>query len=975
VQCALELGADRFILKPQEPEVFLKIITDFLKEVENKTIHKRKIGSHPETVILKEYNEVLIRKIEDKMLQTEKTEKELRNYAQKLENEILEHKKSEALLAESEAKYRELVTQSPDGIFIVDLTGKFISVNKAICENLKYTEEELLSMKLMEVIPEQYHAVHRERLTTILKGESLSSSAEYEVAGKDGITHFVEVLSVPYYRENKLIGFQGIARDITQRKRDENLLKDSEEKYRRLFENVQDVYYEIAFEGTILEVSPSIEVLSKGQYTRNDLIGKSMYDFYAGPGERDNLIEELKENGILNDHEITLLNRDGSGIPCSLSSRIVFNMNGKPEKIIGSMRDITERKKTHDALRESEELYRSIYENSNVAILLTSPDGIILSANDYACKLFGRTEKEMCEAGRKEIVDVNDTSLVPLLEERASRGKATGILTFLKKDGSGFQAEVSSTIFKDRDGNLRTSMVIRDLTEQYRAEDAIRKSEARFRSYFESAVAGIAITSPVKGWLDVNTRLIEILGYTKDELNSKSWSDLTHPEDLNLDIENFERVLNGEIDAYSIEKRFIRKDLTPVWTNMSVRCVRLPEGRVDYFIALIFDISKRKKIEEELINSKLMAEESDRLKTAFLQNISHEIRTPLNAIVGFSSLLLEPDLDDASKFSFINTIMQSSDHLLEVMNDIIEISNIEAGIVKYSKDEVKINQVLKRLHDQFLPRANEKKISFTVETSLSDEVAVLVTDKTKLVQILSNLLNNAFKFTDKGMIKFGYIPADRYINFFVSDTGIGINDEQHQKIFDRFYQVEHSLERPYEGTGLGLSISKAFVELMGGQIWIESDYGKGSTFYFSLPFSSARVEIKSEPESVPTESVKRPAVILVAEDDENNYKLLLKFLENPNLRLVRARNGREAVSYCESGNDVDLVLMDLKMPEMDGYEATTMIKKICPNLHVIAQTAFITDKEKAYACGCSDFIAKPFKKSDILGITLKYLNM
>ena len=638
-------------------------------------------------------------------------------------HDITKRKRAEEALAESETKYRQLVSQSPDGIFIVDLSGKFLSVNTAICNRLKYTEEELLSMKILDIVPEKYHSLHNQRFLAIMNGDTMTSDAEYEVIGKDGIAHLVEVLSVPYLKGEEIAGFQGIARDITERKNAEKIMRESEEKYRRIFENVQDLYYETSMEGTILEVSPSIEILSGGQYRRDDLVGKSMYDFYSETDERSALLLQLMERGTVSDFEITLKNRDGSNVPCSLSSKISFDNNGQPDKIIGSMRDITERKSSLEKLK----------------------------------------------------------------------------------------------------------------------------------------------------------------------------------------------------------------------------------------------LSKEK------------AEESDKLKTAFIHNISHEIRTPMNAIVGFSALLTEPGLDEVSVLSYIDTITQSSNQLLAIINDIIEISNIEAGILKCSKNEIKINLVFQRLFDQFYPKAAEKGIAFRKETPLPDNEAIIQTDNTKFIQILTNLLGNAFKFTAKGRIEFGYILNDRFINFYVSDTGIGIPEDQFQRVFDRFYQVEHIMARHFEGTGLGLSISKAFVELMGGKIWVDSELGKGSVFYFTLPYSKSETIVPEALTIVQETSFNKKASILVAEDDENNFYLIMKFLTFPNITLIRAKNGLEAVKCCESGQPVDLVLMDLKMPEMDGYEATKKIKGINPDLPVIAQSAYVTDKEKAYNSGCVDIIIKPFRKKDLSEIVKKYL--
>jgi PAS domain S-box-containing protein len=1095
---ALKLGADKYIIKPQEPDEFLKILTDFLRESKKKKNSPKKITQPHEAVVLKEYNEILVKKIEDKMLQSEKSEKELRLYSEKLEREILEHKKSELSLKESrqifitlaeaspvgifradsdgsttyvnpkwtelsglsseealgfgwlkavhpddriklsgawsedirsakesnaeyrfyradgsiiwvigravpeildnkiigyigtitditerkkseealkdsEAKYRQLVTQSPDGIFIVDFSERFISVNKAMCEILKYPEDELLTMELTSLIPAEYHAVHKERLQLLMKGKASSSTMEYEVFGKDAVSHFVEVLSVPYLSNGILIGFQGIARDITERKRVENKLKESEEKYRRIFENVQDVYYETTVDGIILELSPSIEQLSKGNYRRKDLIGSSIYDFYPDLAERRAFLEMIREKGNVSDFEITLRNVvTGLKVPCSITSRLFYDPEGHPEKIVGSMRDITLRKEALTALRESEQKYRSIYEYSNIAIMLSSPDGNVLSANEYACKLFGMTEAEICRLGREALVDKNDERLLPIIEERLRTGKSKGELTFLKMDGTRFEGEISSMIFTDKSGRQLTSLVIRDLTEQHEAEKAIRKSEARFRSYFESTVAGVAITSPKKEWLDVNDYLCEMLGYAKEELLKTTWPELTYPDDLDSFLDNFNKVIRGEIDAYSLETRFIRKNNEIVWTSTSARSVRLDDGTVDYLIGLIVDISEIKMYEEQLIQAKTKAEESDKLKTAFLHNISHEIRTPMNAIVGFSNLLNDQSIDEDLKKTFISTIIQNSDHLLSIISDIIEISNIEAGTLRKNITDVDLNYLIKSLYEQFSIKAVDGKIDFELTLKTGNDLHIR-TDNTKLTQILSNLLGNAFKFTSRGKVQFGCEQIGNDLQFFVSDTGIGIPGNQVERIFDRFYQVEHMAARHFEGTGLGLSISKAFVELLDGKIWVKSEEGKGSVFYFTIPCTEAAKEHTGKVKQKSESNLSKHIKILVAEDNENNYNLIRIFLSHSPVILLYAKNGLEAVSLFSSNLDIDLVLMDLKMPEMDGYEATMTIKQMRPEVPVVAQTAFVAEKEKAFSAGCADIITKPFTRARLFEVLEKYL--
>jgi signal transduction histidine kinase len=248
------------------------------------------------------------------------------------------------------------------------------------------------------------------------------------------------------------------------------------------------------------------------------------------------------------------------------------------------------------------------------------------------------------------------------------------------------------------------------------------------------------------------------------------------------------------------------------------------------------DITERKKAEAELIAAKEKAEESDRLKTAFLHNVSHEIRTPMNAIMGFSTLLNEPGLSDSDRKQFIEIIFQSGNQLLSIINDIVDLASVESGQVKLNIKEINLNTILRRISEQFSYKKKPHKITLTLNISLPDNEVEILTDGTKLVQIISNLINNAFKFTIKGKIDFGYELKDGFLEFFVKDTGIGIPPEHHTKIFDRFYQVDSAVSRQYTGTGLGLSICKAYVELLGGKIWLDSKPGVGTNFNFTIPY-------------------------------------------------------------------------------------------------------------------------------------------
>ncbi|NOU16947.1 MAG: response regulator [Bacteroidales bacterium] len=377
----------------------------------------------------------------------------------------------------------------------------------------------------------------------------------------------------------------------------------------------------------------------------------------------------------------------------------------------------------------------------------------------------------------------------------------------------------------------------------------------------------------------------------------------------------------------------------------------------------------------ELVIAKEKAEESDRLKTAFLHNISHEIRTPMNAIIGFSEFLNDLEFLPEKRKHFTDIIVQNCYQLLSIISDIISIATIEAGQAKITENEVDLNSTLRLLHEQFLLKDQKKNVILILKNTLLNGEVNITSDETKLVQILTNLIGNALKFTQQGYVNFGYKLKSNELEFFVEDTGIGIPPEMHQVIFNRFRQVDDTAQQ-FGGSGLGLSISKAYVELMGGKMWLKSELGKGSTFYFTIPYKKVQRTTLLGKQSINAIKFENKTTItlLIAEDEESNFMLLEEFLTGLNIEIVWAKNGLEAIEICKT-QGIDLILMDLKMPVMDGYEATMRIKNFKPNMPVIAQTAYTTDldRNKALACGCSDFITKPLKRELLISKIKKHL--
>lgn len=511
-----------------------------------------------------------------------------------------------------------------------------------------------------------------------------------------------------------------------------------------------------------------------------------------------------------------------------------------------------------------------------------------------------------------------------------------------------------------------------------RTEEKLRETESAFES-LRSNVPLALYRSTLDGYLlYANPSYLEMFGFEQLEqaLEKPIRDYYVRPEEREALLDKLNE--NGLVRNYEIE--LLRKDGSSFWGSFNIRAIFNSDSDHLFQDGIIADITELKKAREELIKAKEEAEQSDKLKTAFLANMSHEIRTPMNAIIGFSDLLGDPAFSREDIHDFTKNIQRNSETLLRIITDIIDVAKLEAGLLEVDRKWVDINDlvgdVYQSLREEFNDRIKNIEFKFRLETP--DDLQ-LNTDPGRIEQILRNLVGNAFKFTESGLVELACYTENDEIVIRVMDTGLGIPKEKQELIFERFRQVDDSNTREFGGTGLGLTIAKSLVGKMGGRMWLESELYQGSTFYFSLPLKAKKHEQEKNgllQERSAGEYDFKDKVILVAEDVDSNFLYVDTILQPTGAKVIRAENGRVAVEMFDQQPKVDLILMDIQMPELNGYEATREIRKLDKQVPIIGQTAYAlsTDRDKVLESGCNDYLKKPIRRNQLLDTIAKYLN-
>lgn len=662
-------------------------------------------------------------------------------------------------------------------------------------------------------------------------------------------------------------------------------------------------------------------------------------------------------------------------------------------------------------LKESEEKYRAIYNNAPLSYQSLDINGCFIDVNPTWLNVLGYEEKEVIGKCFSEFLHPD---WKPHFEKNFKEFKRIGNVSDVQfkmkhKDGHYLDISFEGCTGLEPDGSFKqTYCVFQDITKRKLAEEALVESEERYNLAMNATRDGIYDWNLITNEIYYTPAWKKMLGYEDHELPNdfSIWEKLTEAEDVKKSWKMQNEVINKKRDYFEMEFKMKHKDGHWVEILSRAEAVFDESGKAIRMVGTHTDITERKKADLKLNMALNKATESDRLKSSFLATMSHELRTPLNAIIGFSDIIDE-DLPVEEIVGFAKTINASGNHLLSIVEDLFDITLIESGEIQIHKREENLHSILNDVHNIIISEQHKTKkehLDLNLRIPPEEQDLLINTDASKLKQILINLLKNALKFTDKGHIHYGYSiktdtvrpPVGRTgsrssvaersrnteIEFFVEDTGIGVPKDKQDIIFDVFRQVDETHTKIYGGTGIGLSISKKLTKLLGGKIWIESSENKGSTFYFTLPFESPAAIDEINEENIKPQlktkqkSKQKTKTVLIVEDDESSFEFLKVILTKLNVNIIWAKNGKDAVECCKEKANIDLILMDINMPIMNGYEATKLIKKIKPHLPIIAQTAYaiIGDRQKSIDAGCDDYISKPIKKHELIAKIEKLLS-
>ncbi len=922
--------------------------------------------------------------------------------------DISDIKQKEREIKEANEYLKNIFDATSDAILVYDAsTYKIVNINRQAKIMYGYSKEEITQRKIPLSSNNKSPFSDDDAISKIKETKKIGKQTfEWLSSRKDGTKFWSEVsLNKAIIGKNMFI--IASVRDINDRKIASLKLKESQERFKQLsslsFEGI--IIHENA---KIIDVNYAMEKISG--YSYNEIISNNVIEMFLAP-EYKPLAYEKMERSETTPYQVVGVKKNGKRINIEIESRNI--KVGARYLRVTAVRDISEKiiqqkklEKSNQEILSRETTLRAIFDNSIVAIFIQDKNGTFIDVNKGAVEMYGYSKEELIGKDPAFISadNRNDLNHISKLLNLVYNGEAQQFEFWGKRKngevfpklvkitkGTYFGEDVVFAFAHDISENKKHKQ-IQDILYNVLMYDSNRTSMEEFAKYIQFELGKI---------IDTTNFYIGLYNSNDNTFSFPYYSDVYDNADkttANKTLGKYVMETGKPLLAdYKTKKKLIKEGkLIPQGTFsnewmgaplksdndiigvMAVQNYKKKKAyskddlNIFYLITQqIGRLIKRKEQEEKLKSALLKAEESDRLKSAFLTNMSHEIRTPMNGILGFTSLLKQNIISEKEKADAYDIIEKSGKRLLNIINDLIDISKIEAGQTQVKISEFIVYEQLKDLYNFFLLETKKKKLILKLTVPELLRNIKIKTDYDKMNSILTNLIKNAIKYTPKGEIEFGYNIMTNHLKFYVKDTGMGISKDRHKAIFERFVQADIEDKKAMEGAGLGLAITKAYVDMLGGDIWLKSTPNKGTTIYFTIPIEKMEASIinqQIEDNKIAPKLIKAKDIdminILIAEDDKVSFFYLKTLLKFDNVRVIRASNGFEAVSIMKSNSEIDLILMDIRMPKMGGLEATRLIRKFNKEVIIIAQTANAMEKDKIISlkAGCNDYISKPIFK-------------
>ena len=880
---------------------------------------------------------------------------------QELQVQLGDRKKSETALKDSFTRNKALLDAIPDLMFELDEDCRFVDFHADRPDNLYKNPEFFLGKTLEEVMPPDIGKMTCSRIKEILSsGKPDIITYDLEIAGE--VRNF-ESRGVRNGSSRVLV----IVRDITSLRREIISHRESDERYRSILQASPDNITITDLAGNIIMTS-AVGLKVFGYESEDEIRGRKIIDFIA-PSDHERALMNigLMHQGIMTGPaEYKGLRKDGTILNIEANAEFIKGADEQHKEIVFIIRDVSSRKLAEEALMIKD----WAIESSISAIAISDLSGNLTYANPAFIKLWGYNS--ISELSGKEPESFWDMGFKTneVLDDLKVKGRWSGEMTALDALGAQFDVWVEASIVKDSEGKPQSMLAsFADITERKRAENELRKLS---RAVEQSPVS-IIITDHEGNIVYSNPKVCELTGYSTGQLlgkNPRIFQSGHTPMAVYKDL--WDTIHSG--NEWKGEVYNSKKNGEKYWEYVSISPIFDADGKIINFLAIKEDITERKNMIASLKDAKEKAEAGNRLKTAFMNNISHEVRTPLNGILGFTSLISQTDITAEEREKFQSLIKISSNRLLRTITNYMDISLLASGNLEVRRKSFDLNSLLNLINNKFQPLCAEKNLLLQLEIPHKNVKRIIHSDAELFQTVLSHLIDNAITFTHKGNVTFGYEIRPGAVDIFVRDTGVGINPNALSAIFESFVQEEYSTSSGHEGSGLGLSIAQGVGRLLGGEILAESEQGIGSTFTFTFPYDGHEEAFQQISGNAPEFTAQINPLILIAEDDLSNLLLTKAMLKESGASVLTAKNGQEAVDHCRENPGISLVLMDLKMPVMDGIEATRQIRSLRKTIPVIAVTSFALsgDEKRAIEAGCSDYLAKPFEKSDLYSKLRRY---